>query len=271
MSDSEPEESVQSYDGDDHEDDSLQNYDSDTDSELYDDETGEIKPKLKIGPIIQEDVAGSDDEDDPFDDAEYQVPTFDVADDDDDDDYDDEDDDNIDYERPPEQEDQEEEPTQVGNVVAVGALQQEVPDEDDDDESEESDDEEEEEGFFQKLDKEVLSNYIDIYHPEARVHNYDEVKALSTIKRSVDGAIVDELHRTLPFLTKFEKARVLGVRAKQLNEGAKPFITLPQDIVTGYAIAIMELAQKKIPFIIRRPIPNGGSEYWKVADLELVI
>ena len=29
-----------------------------------------------------------------------------------------------------------------------------------------------------------------------------------------------------------------------------------------------ENVQKKIPFIIRRPIPNGGSEYWKVNDLK---
>ena len=27
---------------------------------------------------------------------------------------------------------------------------------------------------------------------------------------------------------------------------------------------------KKIPFIIRRPIPNGGTEYWKLQDLELL-
>ena len=122
-----------------------------------------------------------------------------------------------------------------------------------------------------KIDKEVLSNYIDIHHPEYRVHNYDEVRTLATVTRNKDGVIVDELHRTLPFLTKFEKARILGVRSKQLNEGAKPFVKTPPNVVTGYAIAILELAAKKIPFIIRRPIPNGGSEYWRVSDLELII
>ena len=30
----------------------------------------------------------------------------------------------------------------------------------------------------------------------------------------------------------------------------------------------MELKLKRIPFIIRRPLPNGGSEYWKIQDLE---
>ena len=36
------------------------------------------------------------------------------------------------------------------------------------------------------------------------------------------------------------------------------------------AIAEEELKQKKIPFIIRRPLPNGASEYWKVKDLEML-
>ena len=40
------------------------------------------------------------------------------------------------------------------------------------------------------------------------------------------GAIIDDMHRTLPFITKYERTRILGIRAKQLNNGAKPFITL---------------------------------------------
>jgi hypothetical protein len=39
-------------------------------------------------------------------------------------------------------------------------------------------------------------------------------------------------------------------------------------MIDGNLIAEMELAQKTIPFIIRRPLCNGGSEYWKVDDLE---
>ena len=65
--------------------------------------------------------------------------------------------------------------------------------------------------------------------------------------------------------------KLLGLRAKQLDEGAQPFVKVPSNVVTGYIISLMELEQKKIPFIIRRPIPGGGSEYWKVSDLELII
>ena len=28
--------------------------------------------------------------------------------------------------------------------------------------------------------------------------------------------------------------------------------------------------KKKIPFIIRRPIPDGTCEYWKLKDLEML-
>ena len=36
----------------------------------------------------------------------------------------------------------------------------------------------------------------------------------------------------------------------------------------GYTIALQELNEDKLPFIIRRPLPNGASEYWKVNDLQ---
>jgi DNA-directed RNA polymerase I, II, and III subunit RPABC2 len=81
---------------------------------------------------------------------------------------------------------------------------------------------------------------------------------------------MDDLHKTIPFLTKYEKARVLGQRAKQINSGSKPFIKVPDNVIDGYVIGELELQQKKIPFIIRRPIPGGGSEYWKLSDLEII-
>ena len=82
--------------------------------------------------------------------------------------------------------------------------------------------------------------------------------------------ITDGIHKTLPFLTKYEKTRVLGQRAKQINAGAKPMIDVAQNIMDGYIIAKLELEQKKIPFIIKRPLPNGECEYWNLADLELI-
>ena len=89
-----------------------------------------------------------------------------------------------------------------------------------------------------------------------------------TVSRDKNGQIIDELHKTIPILTRYEKARILGLRAKQINNGSNPFIKVPRDMLNGIRIAEKELEEKKIPFIIRRPLPNGGSEYWKVEDLE---
>ena len=71
-------------------------------------------------------------------------------------------------------------------------------------------------------------------------------------------------------MTKYEKARILGQRAKQIETGSRPYVKVPENIVDGYIIAELELKEKKIPFIIRRPIPGGAFEYWNLKDLEIV-
>ena len=124
------------------------------------------------------------------------------------------------------------------------------------------------EGYLQKFDKEINENYLVNFHPECVSHNYDEVIAMSKVIRDENGIIIDDFHRTIPFMTKFEKARILGQRAKQINSGATPFVKVPENVIDGYLIAELELKQKRIPFIIRRPLPNGGSEYWSIKDLE---
>ena len=93
---------------------------------------------------------------------------------------------------------------------------------------------------------------------------------MTNVIRDADNIIIDNLHRTNPFLTKYERARILGQRAKQIETGATPFVKVPENIIDGYLIAEMELNQKKIPFIIRRPIPGGGCEYWNLKDLEII-
>ena len=138
-------------------------------------------------------------------------------------------------------------------------------DEDDDEDADRDSSE-----YFQKLASTVSESYIETYHPETMSHNYDEIKTLSRVVRNSAGVIVDDLHRTIPIMTKYEKTRVLGQRTKQLNEGAPAFIKIDSTVIDGYLIAVKELEQKKTPFIIRRPLPNGGSEYWRIQDLEIL-
>lgn len=142
---------------------------------------------------------------------------------------------------------------------------------DDEDELELSDEDDDEETKLQKFNDEVRKNVITEHHPELMIHNYHEVDAMCTIVRNERGIIIDPLHKTLPFITKYEKAKILGERAKQINAGAKPFVVVSDEILDGYVIALMEFEHKKIPMIIRRPLPNNGCEYWRVADLENIL
>lgn len=147
-------------------------------------------------------------------------------------------------------------------------------DDDDDDDDENSDDDSDEDKdsseYFQKLKTSVRESYVETYHPETMSHNYDEIQTLARVVRNSAGVIVDDLHRTIPIMTKYEKTRILGQRARQINEGAPAFIKIDSTVIDGYLIAVKELEQKKTPFIIRRPLPNGGSEYWRVQDLEIL-
>lgn len=128
----------------------------------------------------------------------------------------------------------------------------------------------EDEDYFQKFNTDIRRDIINEYHPESIQVNYDEVNTLCDIVKNDSGLIIDPFHKTAPILSKFEKTRVLGLRAKQINEGAKPFVEMNQNNYDGYIIACQELNEKKIPFIIRRPMPNGASEYWRLKDLEIL-
>ncbi len=135
-------------------------------------------------------------------------------------------------------------------------------DEDDDD------DDDLDEDYLKKFTKENHNNILQNFHPELVVHNIDEIKASCVIVKDKKGNIIDPLHKTLPFITGYEKTRIIGERAKQLNEGAHPLVEIDKNIIDGYLIALKEYEEKKIPFIIQRPLPNGTSEYWRFCDLE---
>lgn len=76
-------------------------------------------------------------------------------------------------------------------------------------------------------------------------------------------------NKTLPKITRYEKALLVGKRAKQIEEGANPNVkVLPGQ--TSIDIAEEELRQRRIPFIIKRPIGNKF-EYWKPKDMEVIM
>lgn len=111
--------------------------------------------------------------------------------------------------------------------------------------------------------------YMEIYHPEDIHVSFDEMYKLSLIKRNENGIIVDDNHKTFPILSKYEKTKLIGLRVTQINKGSEPYVT-SKSILDPSLIAERELKEKKIPFIIKRPLPNGKYEFWNVKDLEVI-
>lgn len=254
------------YEDDDN--DSLSGSDnSDTDSDV-----GIIKSKSKSKAKPKIKILGDDDVDEPDDDDESDNDDDDESDADDiDDDSDNDDDDKYALRTSTEEDDDKygilpstEEERKIRKAMGL-------EDVDEDSDYDEDEDEDDDINYLQKFNDEMKNNVIQKHHPELIMHNHHEVEAMCRIVRDEDGNIVDPLHRTQPFITKFEKARVLGERAKQINAGASPMVTVDEEIIDGYLIALKEYEERKIPFILRRPLPSGGCEYWRFSDLELIV
>jgi DNA-directed RNA polymerases I, II, and III subunit RPABC2 len=165
--------------------------------------------------------------------------------------------------------------------------EEEHEEEDEEDEEDEEEDEEEddpvntitpslENSEMSQSDREYYNQfegtdeYIKLFHPEEIHLSFEEIHNLSLVTRNEYGHIIDENHQTYPILSKYEKAKIIGLRVNQLNRGATTFIDTRNLNLDKVIIAEEELRQKKIPFIIKRPIPNGKSEYWTIQDLEMI-
>ena len=85
-------------------------------------------------------------------------------------------------------------------------------------------------------------------------------------KEAKGKRIPDAERCSVPFLTKYEKARVLGTRANQISQNADLLIDAKGE-TDPYKIAEMEFHVNKIPFIIRRYMPDGSYEDWKISEL----
>ncbi len=230
---------------------SIKDYDDDDDDEISDDEIVDVDADDDVVDEVVDEVEDIDDGDDDID--------FDDE-DDEQEGGDDPEGEQIDNENKKKSKSTKQKEKQVKPKTTINP--DDIDDEDDDA------DEDDDQNYLQKFDSEISKSYVSVYHPECMSHNYDEIAKLSQVIKDKNGIIIDPFHKTIPFLTKYEKTRILGQRAKQIENGAKPFVKIPENIIDSYIIAELELQQKRIPFIIRRPLPCGGCEYWNLKDLE---
>jgi len=227
----------------------------------YDEEENNILSSKNGGEkkILEKDI--DDDYDDFMDENNKDEDDEDVDDDDDDEDDDEDDDDEDDEDHIKKLISTDDDRINRPSFMNVGG---DISDDDTDDNM----DDEEDENYLQKFDETTQKNIISEFYPELQTHNSVEIETLSRIVRNDDGIIIDPLHTTIPFITRYEKARIIGERAKQIEYGATAMVKVDANVIDGYLIALKEYEEKKIPFIIKRPLPNGGCEYWKFKDLE---
>ena len=96
-------------------------------------------------------------------------------------------------------------------------------------------------------------------------------------KKHEDKKIPDDKRNTTPYMTKYERARLLGTRALQIRWVAREGLSGgPNTMLTGGShsmnapvlvdtggesdplqIALKELQEKKIPLVVRRYLPDG--------------
>ena len=81
-------------------------------------------------------------------------------------------------------------------------------------------------------------------------------------------SVVMEKKQTTRFLTKYERARVLGTIALQISMNYKITVDIG-NLIDPLKIAEKELEAKTIPLVIRRYLPDGNYEDWSLTELEL--
>ena len=98
------------------------------------------------------------------------------------------------------------------------------------------------------------------------VANNSDNKYIVSVEESYTNYYTNE-KLTSPILTKFERAKLLGIRAEMISAGNPPLVVVPRGVDNAYEIALLELKEKKIPLIIRRRLPNGSVEDWRIEEL----
>jgi DNA-directed RNA polymerase I, II, and III subunit RPABC2 len=112
--------------------------------------------------------------------------------------------------------------------------------------------------------------FLTTNHPECRLDNLEEVQGKLPLQSYPPDHGRDSRHVSVPYLTIYERTDILGKRAQQLAIGGRPYITVPAHVTDVIEIARLELEQKRLPIIIKRPMPDGSFEYVRLSDLLVI-
>ncbi|KAK9381541.1 DNA-directed RNA polymerase [Kockiozyma suomiensis] len=123
-----------------------------------------------------------------------------------------------------------------------------------------------EEARVNGVKSESAANGVDDDLDGANIVAVNQQNQILRKKTQRELAIPKEKRTTTPYMTKYERARILGTRALQISMNAPVLVDLEGE-TDPLQIAMKELAQKKIPLIVRRYLPDGSYEDWGSDEL----
>lgn len=89
---------------------------------------------------------------------------------------------------------------------------------------------------------------------------------MELLPEGVGQAIEKSKRITTRYMTKYERARVIGTRALQISMNAPVMVDIAGE-TDALKIAMKELRERKIPMIIRRYLPDNSYEDWSLEEL----
>ena len=109
--------------------------------------------------------------------------------------------------------------------------------------------------FLDEDDEDIDDDDTEILDPNYEMNEVLQVPNEERISRNI--------------LTKYEIVRIIGTRAKQISDGSKVFVKYDGN-KSAIELAELELKHKMVPLKIKRPLPNGKFEIWKISEFELL-
>ena len=138
------------------------------------------------------------------------------------------------------------------------------------------DEDEEYEGGGEEAEPEMINNNEEEGNEEGEGMDVDGDTIIASGDRSQLGAregggkrgkaVPKDQRTTTPYMTKYERARILGTRALQISMNAPVLVQLEGE-TDPLDIANKELREKRVPFTVRRFMPDGSWEDWGVDEL----
>ncbi|XP_011496056.1 PREDICTED: DNA-directed RNA polymerases I, II, and III subunit RPABC2 [Ceratosolen solmsi marchali] len=105
---------------------------------------------------------------------------------------------------------------------------------------------------------------IELEQQEDEGENFELVAA-----GEASGSVQKNKRITTGYMTKYERARILGTRALQISMCAPVMVELEGE-TDPLQIAMKELKHRKIPIIIRRFLPDHSYEDWAIDELIII-